>query len=73
MDEINAFNAIPANKTHAHARVVADGPVVVDTTTLGLSVKDRLDLVKVTLEPESLLGELDSSSVEYLCGRARPA
>lgn len=56
MQEILDFNAVPGNKTEAHARLVGTGAKVVDTKTLGLSIKDRLDLVKMTLESESSLG-----------------
>ena len=59
MDEIDAFNKIPANKTHAHARLVArgrQGPEVMDVTSFGLSIKDKWDLLKMMVESEESLG-----------------
>lgn len=56
MDEINRFNAITANKTDAHARLVAQGAKITDAKSLDLSVKDRLSLVQMTLVSESSLG-----------------
>ncbi|RDL32988.1 Uncharacterized protein BP5553_08427 [Venustampulla echinocandica] len=59
MQEIEEFNAIPENKTNAHARLVAkgaEGPEIVDVKQLGLSMKDRLDLVHMSLQTEGSLG-----------------
>jgi oleate hydratase len=59
MDEIHEFNAIPENKTNAHARLVArgaEGPEIVDVKKLGLTMKDRADLVHMILESEKSLG-----------------
>lgn len=57
--EIEEFNAIPRNKTNAHARLVAkglDGPEIMNVSKLGLSAKERIDLIKVAEESESWLG-----------------
>ncbi len=60
MDEIHEFNAIQGNKTHSLARLVTrglEGPEIVDSTKMGLHGKDKLDLVKITLESEKALGQ----------------
>lgn len=59
MDEINEFNALPENKTYARARLVAKGatgPEVVDVKQMGLTNRDRHDLVHMTMEAEHRLG-----------------
>jgi oleate hydratase len=59
MQEIDEFNAIKGNKTHANARIIAKGehePEIMDVSRLGLSPKDKLDLVEMTLESEDSLG-----------------
>ncbi len=59
MDEVNEFNAIPENKTHARARLVAKGatgPEIVDVKQMGLTARDRHDLVHMTMEAEHRLG-----------------
>lgn len=59
MEEIHEFNQVSGNKTHANARIVAqgaDGPEIVDVKKLGLSGKEKLDLVKMTLTSEKSLG-----------------
>lgn len=59
MQEIRDFNAKQGNKTHARARLVemVDGkPRIVDVKKMGLSNQDRLDLLKLAVEPEKNLG-----------------
>lgn len=59
MTEINDFNEIPTNKTHANSRLVAQGtqgPEVIDVTGFGLSTKEKWDLLKTMLEHEKSLG-----------------
>ena len=59
LQEIVDFNAIPENKTHSMARLVAKGatgPEIMDVKQLGLKTKDRLDLVHMTMEAEHRLG-----------------
>lgn len=66
MDEIHEFNAIPQNKTHANARVVAmgkHGPEIEDVTKLGLNAKDKKDMVMMILTSEEHLGEKKISEV----------
>lgn len=65
MDEINMFNAVQGNKTHANARIVkaprgyTDGrPRLADTSDFGLSVIDRANLFKLTVEGEKRLGRM---------------
>jgi oleate hydratase len=65
MDEINAFNAVQGNKTHANARIVkapkehADGgPKVEDASDFGLSLSDRANLLKITAEGEKKLTKM---------------
>jgi oleate hydratase len=64
MDEINTFNAVAGNKTHANARIVkapreyTDArPRLADTSDFGLSATDRMNLFKVTAEREETLGK----------------
>lgn len=57
--ELDEFNAVPGNKTNAHARVVArgpKGPEIVDVSKMGLNNKERIDLLKVAEESEKKLG-----------------
>jgi oleate hydratase len=57
--EIDEFNAIPANKTNAHARLVAtggNGPEILDVSKMGLSVTERAELLKLASETEKQLG-----------------
>ncbi|KAH6672158.1 67 kDa myosin-cross-reactive antigen family protein [Halenospora varia] len=57
--ELDEFNAVPGNKTNAHARVVAkgeNGPEIVDVSKMGLSMKDRKDLLFVAEASEKTLG-----------------
>jgi oleate hydratase len=59
MQEINDFNAVPENKTHSRARLVArgaTGPEIVDVKQMGLTPRDRQDLVHMTMEAEHRLG-----------------
>lgn len=59
MDEVKEFNAVPENKTHAHARLVAmgaAGPEIVDVKQMGLTARDRHDLVLMTIEAENKFG-----------------
>jgi oleate hydratase len=59
MNEIKEFNALPENKTHARARLVAKGaigPEIVDVKQMGLTARDRHDLVYMTIEAEHKLG-----------------
>jgi oleate hydratase len=61
MQEINEFNAVLGNKTHVNARLVAggtNGPQNVDVMHLGLSERDKRDLVHIFMEPENKLGNL---------------
>lgn len=65
MDEINKFNAVQGNKTHANARIVkapkehTDGrPRLADASDFGLSVIDRANLLKMTVEGEKRLGRM---------------
>ncbi len=57
--ELDEFNAIPGNKTNAHARLIArgeNGPEIMDVTKMGLNNRERLDLIKVAEESEKSLG-----------------
>lgn len=57
--EIDKFNAIPGNKTSAHARLVAKdekGPKIVDVSRMGLNAKERGDLLRIAAETEKQLG-----------------
>jgi len=57
--EIEEFNAIPGNKTHARARLVRsddDGPHIIDASHLGLTMKHRLDLISLATKTEKQLG-----------------
>jgi oleate hydratase len=57
--EIDEFNAIPGNKTNAHARLVAKGatgPEIVDVSEMGLNAKERGELLRVAAEMEKHLG-----------------
>jgi oleate hydratase len=59
MQEINEFNAVPGNKTHANARLVARGsmgPEIVDVKQMGLNSKSRGDLLHIAFEAEKRLG-----------------
>lgn len=59
MQEINDFNAVPENKTHARARLVArgaTGPEIVDVKQMGLGARDRYDLMHMAVEAENRLG-----------------
>jgi len=53
LDEIKSFNE--KVKTHAQARVVADGKIV-DVSSMGFSAKDRLDLIEMMAVSEDHLG-----------------
>jgi oleate hydratase len=62
MDEINMFNAVAGNKTHANARLVtrqAEYPDVrlglADAREFELSAKDRVDLLKMAAKCEATL------------------
>jgi oleate hydratase len=59
MDEINNFNAVPGNKTHANARIVKSPPagdnkmpVIADARDFELSRIDRLKLMEMFAEGE---------------------
>jgi oleate hydratase len=57
--EIDEFNAVPGNKTNAHARLIAKGekgPEIVDVSQMGLNTRERADLLHITAETEKLLG-----------------
>jgi oleate hydratase len=57
--EIDEFNAIPANKTYAHARLLgkgATGPEKIDVETMGLHARQRGDLLRIAAETEKQLG-----------------
>ena len=57
--ELDDFNAIPGNKTNSHARLVSsgeDGPKIIDASRMGLTSKQRLDLISVAVETEKQLG-----------------
>jgi len=57
--EIEEFNAVPGNKTNAHARLVSsgeDGPHIIDASHLGLTVKHRLELVELAVKTEKQMG-----------------
>jgi oleate hydratase len=59
MQEIDEFNAISENKTHAKARLVAkgvSGPEIVDVRQMGLTAMDRHHLVHMAMEAEHRLG-----------------
>lgn len=63
MDEIKGFNAVEANKTHANARIVtrqAEYPDVrkgiADARDFEMSLKNREELIELTLESEHALG-----------------
>ena len=61
MFEIDEFNEIPTNKTHANARLIAQGRQGPrgsrrDVTSFGLSIKDKWDLLKTMVEPKKGLG-----------------
>ncbi len=60
-EEIEEFNSIPANKTHAHARLVylngEEGPEIADVSSLGLDVEEKVDLVKMMVQTEASLTE----------------
>ena len=65
MDEINMFNAVKGNKTHANARIVRmpkeykdARPRLADATDFGLSPTDRANLLKLTVEHEKRLGRM---------------
>ena len=65
MDEINMFNAVQGNKTHANARIVKlprafpdAKPILADASDFGLSVIDRANLLKLTAEGEQRLGRM---------------
>jgi oleate hydratase len=57
--ELDEFNAIPDNKTNAHARLIAKGekgPEIMDVSHMGLKTKERADLLRVAAETEKQLG-----------------
>jgi oleate hydratase len=59
-EELDEFNALPENKTDAHARLVGrgkEGPFVVDVSHMGLSARQRVDLIRVATASEKHLGE----------------
>jgi oleate hydratase len=65
MDEINMFNAVQGNRTHANARIVkgpgeySDArPRLADASDFGLSVTDRMNLLEMTEKSEKRLGRL---------------
>ncbi|KAF1994115.1 67 kDa myosin-cross-reactive antigen family protein [Amniculicola lignicola CBS 123094] len=58
LDEVQDFN--DKYVTSSKARLVAteeDSAKVLDTSTLGFTMKDRLDLIRLTLETEKTLGK----------------
>ncbi len=58
-EDIDDFNAVPGNRTIAKARVVATtekGPMALDVRTMGLTMKQRLDIIRVAEYSESRLG-----------------
>ena len=63
MDEINIFNAVQGNQTHANARIVkAPGeysstkPRQANTSNFGLRVTDRMSLLEMMEKGEERLG-----------------
>jgi oleate hydratase len=57
--EIDEFNAVPGNKTNAHARLLAKGekgPEIVDVSRMGLNTKERAELRHIAAESEKHLG-----------------
>jgi len=59
--ELDEFNAVPSNKTHAHARLVSkgeSGPEILNVESMGLSWKDREDLLALAgpFQTEKTLG-----------------
>jgi oleate hydratase len=71
-EELDAFNAVPGNKTHAKARLVAtlqveegkqaegkvkEIPVIMDVSKMGFHTQDRKDLLYVAAASEKTLGE----------------
>jgi oleate hydratase len=61
MQEIDEFNAVPGNKTHANARLVERGDhglQVVDAKHLELSARDKYNLMHLVVTPENKLDSL---------------
>jgi len=57
--EIDEFNAVPENRTNAKARLVAKGeagPEILDVSHMGLTAKERGDLLRIAAETEKQLG-----------------
>ncbi|KUJ23913.1 myosin-cross-reactive antigen [Mollisia scopiformis] len=57
--EIDEFNAVPENKTDAHARLVATtekGPEILNVKHMGLNAREREDLLLVAGSSEEVLG-----------------
>jgi oleate hydratase len=57
--ELDEFNAVPGNKTNAHARLIAKGekgPEIMDVSHMGLNTKERADLLRIAAETEKQLG-----------------
>ncbi|KAF2465094.1 67 kDa myosin-cross-reactive antigen family protein [Lindgomyces ingoldianus] len=60
MQDIKDFNAKKENQTHSKARLIASAEKaaeVVDTSKMGLTNIERVDLIKLTLESEKSLGK----------------
>lgn len=58
-DEIESFNKNVEEKAQFKARLVAtrpDGPQILDVTSIGLSTKERLDLLGIVIETEEKIG-----------------
>jgi oleate hydratase len=61
MQEINEFNAVIGNKMHAKARLVtggAHGLRIVDVKHMGLSARDKYNLIHLVVTPEKKLDTL---------------
>ncbi len=57
--DLDEFNAVPGNRTVAKARVVATtdkGPVALDVRGMGLTMKQRADILRVAEWSEERLG-----------------
>ena len=57
--EIDEFNAIPGNKTNAHARLVCstgqEGPTITNVKNLGLTFEEKADVIQLMVESEQSL------------------
>ena len=61
MQEIDEFSAVPKNKMHANARLIkrcTHGLQIVDVKHLGLSARDKYNLIHLIVTLEKKLGTL---------------